>query len=442
MNLSRLLMIAIATFPPASLAANFYVRAGATGLNNGSDWQNAWPQLPANLGRGNTYYVADGSYGSYTFDDTHSGSATITIKKATAADHGTDIGWNSAFGDGQATFSGGLTFTRGYYVLDGVTKTTPTSGHGFKIIETAGKGIRFGTASGDTPDNITVRYMEIQGQLDTGVSNDGLYTVFGADDIVLQHLHVHHLGRVFILTRSSNRWTLENSYFRYNSSDPVQHGECWSDGQSNDFVIRFNVFEDFEGTGCIVVLNGAGNPRRWKIYGNVFFASNSNPENRTNFVPNATIACITGEAAIDWEIYNNTNYNLRGFCAGYNLAYDTPGALPPSGNIMRNNIWVNSETASCHGGFAVNSHNYYSGTPFNPTESNVQSASGVPFAGAAVGNFRLTGATSAGFSLAAPYNLDPDGKTRGGEGVWDRGAFEYGEAAARLSAPTNLRIVE
>ena len=37
-----------------------YVRAGATGLNNGSDWNNAWTSLPATLVRGDTYYIADG----------------------------------------------------------------------------------------------------------------------------------------------------------------------------------------------------------------------------------------------------------------------------------------------------------------------------------------------------------------------------------------------
>ena len=46
----------------------FFIRAGATGANNGSDWTNAYISLPTKLQRGATYYVADGSYGGYNFN--------------------------------------------------------------------------------------------------------------------------------------------------------------------------------------------------------------------------------------------------------------------------------------------------------------------------------------------------------------------------------------
>src|SRR4030043_1400540 len=80
----------------------YYVRAGATGANNGSDWNNAFTTLPATLVRGTTYYIADGNYASYTFDDAVSGTTLITVKKATVADHGTETGGVSTYGDGQA----------------------------------------------------------------------------------------------------------------------------------------------------------------------------------------------------------------------------------------------------------------------------------------------------------------------------------------------------
>src|SRR5262245_44026348 len=79
-------------------AANHYIRSGATG--NGSDWTNASSALPTSLVRGDTYYIADGSYSGYTVDDAVSGTQVITLKKATAADHGTDTGWVSTYGDG------------------------------------------------------------------------------------------------------------------------------------------------------------------------------------------------------------------------------------------------------------------------------------------------------------------------------------------------------
>ena len=35
-------------------AANHYIRAGATGANNGSDWTHAFTTIPATLVRGDT----------------------------------------------------------------------------------------------------------------------------------------------------------------------------------------------------------------------------------------------------------------------------------------------------------------------------------------------------------------------------------------------------
>src|SRR5437879_13793231 len=70
------LLLATFLFPLLSAQAQnaFCVRAGATGANNGSDWNNAFSSLPATLQRGAIYYVADGSYGSYVFHAPVSGS--------------------------------------------------------------------------------------------------------------------------------------------------------------------------------------------------------------------------------------------------------------------------------------------------------------------------------------------------------------------------------
>lgn len=98
-------------------AADHYVRQGASG--SGNDWSNAYGSLPSTLIRGDTYYIADGVYGSYNFNTAVSGSQYITIKKATGADHGTNTGWVSGYGDGQATFSSPIQFTTSYWLFDG-----------------------------------------------------------------------------------------------------------------------------------------------------------------------------------------------------------------------------------------------------------------------------------------------------------------------------------
>jgi len=86
-------------------AAAYCVHSDVQGVNDVSDWNNAFTKLPDKLERGSTYYIADGNYGSYVFDDPEDGEKYIYIKKAIESDHGTNAGWQSRYGDGVAVFS-------------------------------------------------------------------------------------------------------------------------------------------------------------------------------------------------------------------------------------------------------------------------------------------------------------------------------------------------
>jgi hypothetical protein len=128
-----------------------FVRAGATGSGDGSDWTNAWTELPTTLERGHRYYIADGSYPGYVFDDAVSGTDLITIRKATADDHGIDTGWDAGFGSGQAQL-GPLEFSDPYYVLDGVVPA------GFEIVgDFQGDVVSIGA------DSVTLRNADLNG---------------------------------------------------------------------------------------------------------------------------------------------------------------------------------------------------------------------------------------------------------------------------------------
>ena len=72
--------------------ATRYIRAGASGANNGTDWTNAYTSWPTFV-RGDVYYVADGTYSDLQCDTAVSGVQLITVKKAIEADHGTSTGW-------------------------------------------------------------------------------------------------------------------------------------------------------------------------------------------------------------------------------------------------------------------------------------------------------------------------------------------------------------
>lgn len=387
-------------------AANHYVRAGAAGSANGDDWTNAYTALPAALTRGDTYYVADGTYSNYTFDDAASGTTVITIKKATVADHGTETGWVSTYGDGQAGF-GPLVFSTPYWTLDGATRTGMKSGHGFVITTSAAvnpsqKGIVF---SNGTSGNVTIRYVEIAGHGPDGDGggNDLIYTL-GASDVTIQYCHLHDSGRVHILTRIGSNWLVEHTAFVRNEGTPTEHSEAWSIGTLSDVVVRFCLFEDIESTGILATLDNNPGPDNWEIYGNVFNGSNTGDG----------IVCTDAESSwTNVKFYHNTIIGAVGH-SGFRAVLGGSDTW-----LVYNNLWYNNIDVAWAS--TVHDYNWFYASGTN-SEAHAQNGTGDPFVNLAAGNFRLAANTTAGTALGAPYNVDMDGVTRS---TWSRGAFEY-----------------
>jgi hypothetical protein len=107
------------------------------------------------------------------------------------------------------------------------------------------------------------------------------------------------------------------------------------------------------------------------------------------------------------QVHNNTFVNLEG--GGINDRANESGA-GCTGCAATNNISVNAPN-SCPAGCALV---FTNNTDDSTTSRFVNSAS----------DFHLTSAL-AGVSLASTYNTDILGNTRGADGVWDRGAFEF-----------------
>ena len=266
------LVLALCLTPLFAEAANRYVRADATGLNNGSDWANAYTKLPSTLTRGDTYYLADGNYGSQVFSTPNSGSTQIVIKKAVEADHGTATGWSSSYGDGQAVFSNWQIYTD-YYVFDGQRRNAnwragDVSEYGIKV---AGAGpVRLDNGSGTGGDNLSFRYVDIQGGgRDTGRGDDVIYGLAGNSNISFQYCALHDSDRTIFLMRGNwQNLLVDQTYMARNTSTPAIHGELLSMTDSTNVVWSNNVMEDIEGTAFIAGLNG-GTASNWQIYGNV-----------------------------------------------------------------------------------------------------------------------------------------------------------------------------
>lgn len=435
-------LVAACMTPVFADAANQYVRAGANGRNDGSDWANAYTALPANFVRGDTYYVATGSYPGATLSTPASGSATITIKKATVGDHGTATGWSDSYGTGQATFNSGFVFNSSNWVLDGQTGGGATNSwsqnFGFKIIERNDNNAILKVGYNSTANNITISHVDLQGKGSVSnaggsYSNDGL-AVYGASNVTLSYYRMAGIGRCpFFL--SPNNTVIEHGWVQSYFGSSAVHSEVASiwgfAGKVGDVTFRNNLFTDIQSTGGIMWDNSSNNSARLYVYGNVFYK----PAGATWGQANGVIGGWTGGGGEQFRnaaVYNNTFINVD---------QQSLSTLPniASGNVAYNNLFYNSSSPD-FSKFATHDYNYFINSGGAHSEPNGTSAnSGDPFVNVSALDFRLKAGTAAGTALQAPFNVDPLGQTRGSDGTFDRGAFEYG-GAATLSAPTNLQV--
>ena len=428
-------------------AANRYVREGATGSGTGADWTNAFPTMPASLTRGDVYYVADGNYGSYTFDD--GGTTLTTVRKATTTDHGTETGWLSTYGDGQAVFGNSISFLTSGWVFDGVSGSDYQPGHGFKLDNTAGTNtsniVVFGNTGAAGVSNITVSHVDVIGpgydQVD--VNDRAFYsnsTGSTTSNLTISHNWVKGVG-VPILMRQVDTILVEYNQIDDNHSQAASHAETWSDTGTDNVIFRYNKIRNPEGTAVFFIGNGnaGGTPidintsSNWDVYGNVFFYRDYVPGVDHNVGVGAVLWCppfpvFGGDTFCDnWKIYNNTFHNFESASWIANRILGSAGAgitIP----VVSNNIFNNGGTNATHVDITA-SHNYYRNTT-HTSEANEQIGTTDPFVNAGADDFHLIAATTAGQTLSSPYNVDLDGVIRGGDGVFDRGAFEFGASSA------------
>jgi hypothetical protein len=389
-----------------------YVRAGATG--DGSDWANALPSLPDTLVRGDIYFVGAGSYDAYTFDDDPAGEETIVVRRATAVDHGTDVGWSDAY-DGAAAFGSPLRFTQGFYVVDGRVRNEADwfdgASYGFRVehrgedqnivIQSYGVSIRrieiryvfVDAIVGDLPDRTIRRY---------AIDTDGFDGGSTATELVFSRMFVRGSNNVWFLR------TTDGAIVEYSASDAVagnsaNHGEIVNLYYSGDnAIVRYNHFRNAYleggGTALVAITYAHG----LEFYGNVAedFA-----------VGDGAVGFLGGDAS-RCRIYNNTIVRARA-AAGF--------ASDGSDNEVFNNVFIDYGRVGIDG---THDFNTFSGESALGEANGETGARADLFADYAGGDYRLARDTTAGRALHAPYDVDPSGAMRGGDGTWDRGAFE------------------
>ena len=437
-RLALLSTVALGTLTAQQSA--FYVRAGATGAANGIDWNNAYPTLPSTLARGATYYIADGNYNGYVFDDAVSGTQLITIKKATVADHGTATGWNDTFGDGQATWTGSWRFLTNYWLVDGQVGGGPsdwegiTNPLGFRLLGTCVNIDHDNKV--DSGDFVTIRHLEIDGQQTQVGSLCRAVNLRRNHNFTMQHSYIHNIGEdVFSIADGGDNFLLEYSKTKLAPIDQsaASHGDLFEVqyGTMNNWTIRYNFFEDPVGSYLFgahdtATING------YNIYGNIIYF-----RTRDQNTGNCQFGHLSAGGTVNnLKVYNNT---ITGIFGASCFAFYSPwlGTSPEA----RNNIW--HETVDSGYNFSFSSVSHSNNNLYNMvTQAGETNLTGDPFVSEISRDFRLTARTAAGISLPAPYNVDMFGNTRGADGTWDRGAIEYsGVALVPPAQPTNLRLL-
>ena len=428
-----LFAIAIGLTSPAEAQSTYYVRAGATGSNDGSNWTNAYTALPPTLQRGATYYIADGAYRCYTFNDAESGTTRITIKKATAADHGTSTGWLDTYGDGQAIITQTIdrcwNVQTGYWTIDG---NGPVGTYGFKFVATVGDPIpppgnrilSLGVGIAAVLNNITVRSVEFDGADIKFVDAIGLNQLSG---LYMSNIKVRNIEDDAV----EGCHPCTNATFEYFDMDD------WTN--ANTVESHPDAFDLYKLAGTATFRYNridhasqhyffATSAQRIDIYGNVSCSSDGDVGDGG---PKGVAARSTATMG-PFNIFNNTWANLD---IGFSLASGHTGTAS-------NNIFYNISETLKFGGVA-HTYNWYFNTPA-VTEATKQTGTRNPFVNAiACADLRLTAATDAGDSgIGSAYRTDLEGVTRGADGVWDRGAYEHaGQPTEAPAPPRNLRIL-
>lgn len=448
--------------------ANYYCGPTATGDGNGGDWSNRCDfdtTTPARGTAGNTYYLAEGTYAAKTFSRATDGTKLITIKKCGSGDGVCELadGYSAADHDEQAVF-GNIVFSTDYWTLDGNgTHTVPsrnTNDYGIKISTNLQVSTTRTIALSGT-NNVTLRYVHSYnvgqgGTCDYTGSHRNVYMV-GGSNIKIQNCYVQNSFTDGVLIQNVTNVLIERSYFEglglLPACSPDYHGQAmriWSD---TDVVIRWNIFRDNDGQGIIALANDTptGHLTRVRIYGNVLY--NANKDGDLYLGPNGGMIDYYGGYLEDLYIYNNTIANVRdeypGAWTSISIILLREDEQQHSGNIVAyNNLFYNCYMSAgadlTSGDFTAHSHDAYGETLGDSggtsEQSGITSSYFMAYNEETLNfDFRLTQATQAGKTLTAETwwdtsdaffgyldsALDMYGNTRGSDGTWDRGAYEF-----------------
>ena len=434
------------------------ITPAGSGNQSGSDWNNACAAFSgscssSNMVRGDSYYVAKGSYSSPSLTKSNSGSTPITLKSPTSADHCTDAGFSSSVHVGQAVWNGSVFISSDYWNIDGQYGTEiPGTGkgtYGLKVVNSDTSSTVFIFNCNGGCSNSTFRYIEIKGSnAGTGCTayDTGWYlnpsAAGGKSAALIEHSYVYQTN-MFLKVNTWSNLTIRNNIMAENYSGSNCHGEYLGIIGINGLTVANNRFINCVGTAC-VAFGTCSAPcaadSNMSFYGNLFYNDNSRSgscPNNFSCIGNGILADIDQTPINGLKLYNNTVANWTSATTGASELefYSTASGGANSGIESRNNLFYNNiPTNASYGTCASNS--YYSTSRYGTACSGDQETTGDPFVNSNT-DFHLVSDTSAWTSLAAPYNVDPDGVTRSSS----RGAYQLASNTPTPTPPSGLQAI-
>ena len=331
------------------------------------------------------------------------------------------------------------------------------------------------TAGGDAASisggaNVTITHLEIKGNpcipsatppSATCGATAGLTGLFmnGATvtSLLLDHLWFHDWAEHINESACAN-CTIQYSVFNTSTNDQGEHEDIVYNEGVNNLTMRYNRIFQSGGDG-ILFDNYQGNKTRdgFFFYGNVIYSSGGQM---------ITCKSVSGSPCTNFYIYNNVFENWCGLlgsgpntpnsACGFNGEY-APGTVDMSGTTsasvgaIENNVFEDAEIGGASSSLTVDYNAYSTGTvtqggsidngPHTLSYTCAMNCTDTYFVNEPnngnlgpdsptlmVADFHLTSSGSTAFcngvALSSPYDIDPDGNTRGSNSCWNLGAYQ------------------
>jgi hypothetical protein len=415
-----------------SWATTMFVRSTSTS-SAGNSWASAWKDVSSiswsALKPGDVVCVAGGTYsGSISTQASGQSGKPITIRRATAADTtcgSKTTGWSAAY-DSQAVI-GGVSLGNDYVTIDGAVA------NGFKLNLVNSSGDPSAISVVGPTNGVILRYIEVSGPCGTSACNQNgdsrsidLNHWNGSsydlqNNMTIQYDNLHGACTILWSAHSSNL-IIEHTRFADSADstpgNPNCHPNVVAEQDSTNVSFRYNEVTNWQVEGIMACPNG-GCSSSWNLYGNIWHDPMAGSYPR--------VLEAQGSASGPYYVYNNTFVNVS-----YATITSANGGSYTSDSMMRNNIFWNSST----GGLANRDYDLCN-TSCGETNGQTFTSTGL-FVNYSAENYALAQPTTAGATLPSPFNIDYIGDTRGADGTWDRGAYEYVANVTKPGAPTHL----